>query len=162
MTEKVQIQKTESVFDEIEKIQDRILRRAYDLFVGNGGAPGKDLENWLTAERELVWKPAIELTEDNNVFKLKMAATGIDPKDLQIEVTPEDLLVKAETRHEHKEDKGAVHKCEFECGSLFRTVHFPRKVDPDLVKAEFNNGLLTLTAPVAEEARARKVKIEAA
>ena len=87
MAETLPIRKSKSIFDEIDKIQDRIMRRAYEIFSGNGGIFGKDIEDWLQAERELVWKPAIELEEKENEFMLQVAAPGIDPKDIDIEVT---------------------------------------------------------------------------
>jgi HSP20 family protein len=144
------------------QIQDRIMRRAYDLFRVNGGIFGRDLEDWLQAERELVWTPSIELEEKNDEFRLQVAVPGVDPKDIDIEVTPEDILVKADLHHEHKEKKGEVYACEFASGNLFRTVHLPRKIDPDKVKAEFKNGMLSLKAPIAQESRAKKIQVEAA
>jgi HSP20 family protein len=161
-TETLPIKKTQSIFDEMEKMRDRIMRRAYEIFEGNGHSFGKDLDDWLKAERELLRKPAIELREKDDEFLIDVAVPGIEAKDLDIEVTPEDLLVKGETHHEHKEEKGKVHTSEFESGSVFRTIHFPKKIDPDKVKAEFKNGVLHLKAPVAEEQRAKKVEIEAA
>ena len=158
----VAVQKKDSFWDQIQRMEDRIMRRAYDIFKGNGSEVGKDLDNWLTAERELIWKPAIELKEKDNQFELQVAVAGIDPKDLKIEVTSEELLVSGETKKEKKEDKGEVHTSEFQSGSLFRSVRFPKKIDPDKVKAEIKNGLLTVTAPVSEEAKARKVEIHAA
>ena len=86
----------------------------------------------------------------------------MEAKDLNIEITPDDVLVKGETYHEHKEEKGKVHTCEFRSGSLFRTIHLPRKIDPDKVKAEFNNGMLRLKAPIAKEQQAKTVQINAA
>jgi HSP20 family protein len=154
------IKKTESIFDDMKKMHDRIMKRAFEIFDGNGHAPGTDLENWFQAEKELVWTPAIELEETGNEIRLQIAAPGVDAKDIDIEVTPEDVLVKAETRHEHKEDKGKVHVCEFTSGSLFRSVHLPKKIDPDKVKAEFKNGVLSLTAELAKEALARKVELK--
>jgi len=77
-------------------------------------------------------------------------------------VTQEDLLVKGETRIEKKEQKGEVHTSEFESGSLFRSIHFPKKVDPNKVKAELKNGLLTITAPIAEEVKVQKAKGQSA
>jgi len=52
--------------------------------------------------------------------------------------------------------------CEFKTGSLFRAVHFPKKIDPGKVKAAFSNGLLILTAPIAAEFQAQKARGEAA
>jgi HSP20 family protein len=105
-----------------------------------------------------VWKPAIELEEKDNQFRLEIAAPGIDPADINIEVTAEDILVSADVRHEHDETRRNVHICEFALGSLFRSIHLPKKIDPDRVKAEFKNGLVTLRAPLAEATRARKAK----
>jgi|SRR5215467_12018283 len=162
MAETVPTRKLPSVFDEINAIQDRITRRAYELFESNGSVLGRDLEHWLQAERELLWKPPLELTEKDGKFQLQAAIAGLEPRDIGIEVTTEDIVLKAETKHEHKEQKGAVHYCEFEGGKMFRSIHLPKKIDPDKVKAEFKNGLLRVTAEIAEEARVRRIKPEAA
>jgi HSP20 family protein len=162
MAETLPIKKTESIFDELEKMQDRLMQRAYDIFRTNGGSVGRDLADWLEAERELVWRPNIELEEKDNEFRLKVAVPGVDPKDIDIEVSPQDILVKAELRHEHKEKKGEIHTCEFASGNLFRSIHLPKRIDTDKVKAEFKNGMLTLKAAVAEQARAKKVAVDAA
>jgi HSP20 family protein len=155
------IKKTESIFDELKNMQDRIMHRAYDIFEKNGRALGRDLEHWLHAERQLVWKPAIELNERDEAFHVSVAIPGVDPKALDIEIAPDYLLIKAEIHHEHTFDKGKVHACEFETGSLFRSIQFPKKIDPNKVKAEFTNGMLYLTAVVAGEANLRKVEVKA-
>jgi HSP20 family protein len=155
------VKKTESIFDELNNMHDRIMKRAFEIFDGNGQVFGRDLEDWLQAERELVWKPAIELEEKDREIRLQIATPGVDPKDIDIEVTPEYILVKAETHHEHKEDKGEVHICEFTSGNMFRSVYLPKKIDPDRVKAEFKDGMLSLTAEIAKEAQARKIELKA-
>ena len=162
MSETLPIRKTHSVFDEVRDVQNRVMERAYEIFRGTGGALGRDLENWLSAERELVWKPPIELREKDHEFSLEVAAPGVEAKDIDIEVTPEHILVKAQTSHEHKEEKGDVHTCEFEAGSMFRAIHLPKRINPEKVKAQFKDGLLTLTAEIAEEAGAKKVIVDAA
>jgi HSP20 family protein len=157
------VRKTKSIFDELGAVQDRIMRRAYEIFDGNGHVFGRELDDWLRAEQELIWKPTIELEEKDNVFTIQIAVAGVDPKDLDIEATSEDILVKAETKHERKEEKkGKVHVSEFASGNLFRAIRLPKKIDPEKVTAEFKNGLLTLKAEIAEEVRARKVKVDAA
>jgi HSP20 family protein len=161
-TESLPVKKSHSVLDQLQKVQDRIMQRAYEIFDGNGQIFGRDLDNWLQAETELLWKPAIELSEKDNEFLVKVAVPGVDAKDLNVEVTPEELLVKGESRHEQEEKKGKIHTTEIRSGSIFRTIRFPKKVNPDKVKAEFKNGMLTLTAQVAEEQQAKKVNIEAA
>jgi HSP20 family protein len=162
MAEALPIRKSKSIFDEIERMQDRIMRKAYDIFRWNGSIVGKDLEDWLQAERELVWRPAIELQEKEDEFLLQVAAPGVNPKDIDIEVTPEDILVRADIHHEHRKEEGKTHICEFAHGNLLRSIHLPKKIDPDKVKAEFKDGMLSLKAPVAEEARAKKIPLQAA
>ena len=162
MAETLPVRKSKSIFDEMDRMRDRIMRRAYDIFSSNGGIFGRDIDNWFQAEQELVWKPPIELEEKDDEFLLQVATPGVDPKDIDIEVTPEDILVKADVHHEHKEKKVDVYACEFASGNLFRSIHLPKRIDPDKVKAEFKNGMLSLKAPVAAEARAKKVTVEAA
>src|SRR5262245_7758650 len=154
------VRKAESVLDEIEKINHEIMRRAYEIFAGRGGGSGNELDNWLAAERELVWRPAIELREKNKEFLVNIAVPGIDPADVDVEVTPDHLLVRGEFRHEHAEEEGKIHACEFETGSLFRVISFPRRVDTDKVKADFKNGILRVRAVIAEEQKRKKVAIE--
>jgi len=153
------VKKTESISDELKQMQDHIMHRAYDRFERDGSL-GRDLEHWLAAERELVWKPPLELTEKNNEFNLRIAVPGVDPKDIDIKVTPEHLLLKAKAPHEHSEDRGHVHVCEFGTGNLFRSIQFPKIISPDKVKAEFQNGVLHLNARVAE-AEAGKIELKA-
>lgn len=137
----VQPRKVETVFDETERVEKQITQRAYDLFLNRGAVDGGDLEDWFTAENELTWKAAVELSEKNAEFVVQAAIPGLEPKDLDVQVTPDDLVIKAATSHTHKEEEGIVHICEFRSGELFRRVYFPKKIDPNHVKAEYANGL---------------------
>jgi HSP20 family protein len=150
------IKKAESILDELEKMHDRIEKRAFEIFDGSDRTFGSDLDDWLAAERELIWKPSVELTEKDNEFSLRIAVPGVDPKDIDIEVTPEYLLVRGEAHQEHEEDRGRVHVCEFESGNLFRSIHFPKKINPGKVKAELKNGVLLVNAGIAVEAKTKR------
>jgi HSP20 family protein len=155
------IKKTESIFDELQQMHDRIMKRAFEIFDGNGHEFGRDLEHWLQAERELVWKPSIQLEEKDNKFLLQVALPGVESKDIDIQVTPEEILVKADLHREQKEKKDNVHTSEFASGNFFRAVRLPKKIDPEKVKSEFKDGMLQLTADVAQEAQARKIELKA-
>jgi HSP20 family protein len=154
------IRKVESIVDEIEKLHAQVARRAHEIFEKSGVMFGNDLDNWLAAETELTWKPSIELSEEDNRFVVKVAVPGVNPEDINVRVTPDDLLIKAEDRHEHREDRGAVHMCEFSSGMLFRAVHFPKKINPAKVQGEFKNGMLRLTAEVAKQGQSRKAEVQ--
>jgi HSP20 family protein len=101
------------------------------------------------------------MREKGRQFLLEMAVPGADVNDLDIQVTPDDLLVKGDVHHEHREEKGQVYACEFESGSLFRAIRFPRKINPKKVTAECKNGMLHIKAPIALEQRAKKVRMGA-
>ena len=156
------IHRADSILHEMKIMHDHIRQRAYEIFLQDGSQSGRDLEYWFRAEDELLLKPTVELLEKDRKFRLEVALPGADTKDISIAVTPEEIVFKASIRHEHKEDIGEVHICEFETGELFRSVNLPKKIDPDRVKAEFRNGLLRVTAEIAEEQRAKKATSEAA
>ena len=152
----------DSICDQLEQLHQRIAQRAYELFRGRGTSCGDTWADWLTAERETVWKPAIELREKDGTFTVAAALAGVDPKDVNVDITPQDLVIKAQTEHAHSKDEGQVHQCEFVAGQVFRSVHFPKPVDVAKAKAEYRNGLLTVTAPIVAEAQAKRLDIKAA
>ena len=157
--ETVDVQKVDSLFDDLDRLQQAIRERAYDLF--RSGTQWSDaLLDWLTAERELVRRPPVELRQEGNHFELVAALPGVDPSEVEVRVTSEDVLIKTNAVHEHAAGS-TVHICELGRGKIFRTVHFPETIDPDSVKAEFKNGMLTVRAVVAK-ATAKKVNIKAA
>jgi HSP20 family protein len=145
----VALRKAETIFNEIDRLNSAINQRAYDLF-RDRGTMGAPMADWLDAERQLVWKPAIELRRKDSQFEVLAATPGVDARELDVQVTPEDLLIKANIHHEHKPEEGTVQVCEFTEGQLFRSIHFPEKVDPDSVTAEYRNGMLRITASIAK------------
>ena len=158
----VRMTQKDSIVDQLEQVQQRVAERAYELFRGRGTFWGDAWADWFTAERETVWKPAIELRERDGTFTVEAALPGVDPKDVNVDITPQDLVIKAETEHTHSKDEGRVHQCEFVAGQVFRSVHFPKPVDVAKAKAEYRNGLLIVTAPIIPEAQAKRLDVKAA
>ena len=157
----IDVKKSESIFDELDRLHQAVSRRAYDLF-RNGGTWGGALADWLTAEHELISKPAIELRQKDNQFEILVALPGVDAKDIDVQVTPENVLIKVETTEERTTDKGTVHLSEFVSAKIFRSIPFPNRVDPDSAKADYKNGMLRLTAAIAKVVTAKQVDIKAA
>jgi HSP20 family protein len=156
----IELRRNATIVDELDQLQRRIRDRAYDLFVDRGDLWGDALSDWLTAERDLIWKPAVELRQKDGQVEILTALPGLEAKDVDVQVTAEDVLIKADVVHEHTERDGTVHVCEFENGTAFRSIHLPVKIDPDSVKAEYRNGMLRLTAPVAKAAVPGKVNVQ--
>jgi len=158
----IALHKAETILNELDQLHTAISRRAYDLFRDRGSLWSGPLADWLDAERQLVWKPAIELRQKNGQFEVLAATPGVEAKDLDVQITPEDMLIKADIHHKHAPEEGAVQVCEFIAGQLFRSIHFPEKVDPDSATAEYRNGMLRVTASIAKPAGQKKVAITTA
>lgn len=158
----VTLRKTETIFNEVDQLRAAISRRAFGLFRERGDGWGDPLVDWLKAERQLVWKPAIELREKNGQFEVLVATPGVDAKALDVQITAEDVLIKADVHHKHTPEEGAVELCEFTGGPLFRSVHLPEKIDPDSAAAEYRDGMLRITANVAKPVAETKVEVVAA
>ena len=154
-TNEIAVRRTKAIFEELEHLQDSIRQRAFDLFRERGDWLGGPLANWLTAEREMVWTPAIEVRQKDSEVEVLAATPGVEAKDLDVEVTPDDLLIQAHIGHRHTPAEGEVSVCEFKSGQLFRSIHFPQRIDTQSVKADYRNGMLHLTAAVAASAAHR-------
>lgn len=105
-----------------------------------GGAPG----------RGMTWTPAIELKQTETDIVLKAEVPGVDAKDLDVQVT-ENAVSIAGSHHaeERTETEGMVH-CELRYGQFQRWVPLPTPVHYEQAKADFKNGILTLTLPKLE------------
>ena len=157
---KIRFRAVDGVLDEIEAMQQRVAERAQKIFRERGGAFGHALDDWLRAERETVWRPALEVRRMKDGFVIEAAVAGLDPKQFDVRVTATELLLAADVRHSDREQEGEVVLCEFVNGPLFRSYKFPEPIDPSRVLAEYRNGLLRVTAPLAHAAT--KVEIQAA
>lgn len=122
------------------------------------------LFNELTSIREetATWIPAIELKDVGDAFTLRAQLPGVTAKDLDIQVTREAVSIAGEHRYESKtEEKGYLHS-EFRYGKFQRVIPLPGAVQNDQVKADYQDGILTLTLPKVPELRNQVVKINLA
>jgi HSP20 family protein len=157
---KVRCRTVDSVLAEVEGMQRQIAQRAQEIFRARGGILGHAVEDWIKAERETVWRPALEVRRTKNAFIVEAAVAGIDPKQLDVRVTPTELVLGAPVHHSDREQEGEVVLCEFANGPLFRSYKFCEPVDPARVSAQYRNGMLRVTAPLAQPAT--KVEVQAA
>jgi len=157
---KVRFQTVESVLDDIATMQRRIAERAQKIFRERGGAFGHALEDWVKAEHETIWRPALEVRRTKDAFVIEAAAAGLDAERFDVRVTSTELLLAADVHHSDRDQEGEVVVCEFVNGPLFRSYTFPEPIDPARVSAEYRNGLLRVTAPLAHPAT--KIEIRAA
>lgn len=146
---------------ETERVVDAIRRRAFHHFLARGGNSGSDLDDWLRAERELIWSPGAELMENDKELALRVHAPGFEPGDIKITVTPDSVLIEAEAAHRHEKSNGKVHFCEFTRKSI-RRFDLPEAINVDKVSATLDKGILQVVAAKAQAAsKGRTVPVTA-
>jgi HSP20 family protein len=111
---------------------------------------------------EATWMPAVELVDAGDNFVLKAQLPGIDPKDIDVQVTPEAISISGERRYENTDEKSGYVRSEFRYGKFHRVLPLPAPIQNDSVQAEYKDGILTLTLPKVTEARNKVVKINLA
>ena len=134
--------------EHLETITDSIRKRAFNIFQNNGGN-GSEVDDWLQAERDVVWSPASELVDHEKEFRARIALPGFDVRDIQVSAMPDALVIQADATHTHEGKSGDVCFCEFSGKKLFRRLQLPASVDVDKVTASVDKGILEVTAPKA-------------
>lgn len=106
--------------------------------------------------------PAVDLTETADEIIAKVSIPGMKPEDVKISLTGDVLNLSGEfsTESESGEKGITYHLREHRYGAFSRSITLPTAVQGDKVKAEYENGLVTLTLPKAEEARPKTVNIK--
>jgi HSP20 family protein len=105
------------------------------------------------------WNPAVDIYETDQQLVLKAELPGIDPKDVDIRVEDGTLYLKGERKYEKDVKEGNYHRVERSYGSFTRTFSLPNSVNLDNIKADYKDGVLTLTLAKREEAKPKTIKI---
>lgn len=137
----------ERLWNEVNDITDHIRREAFSLYERRGGAGGSDLQNWLDAQREVVWSPPSEVVERDHSYRARVAVPGFDPRDLHVFATPDALIIQGEKAHSHEGKDGTVRLCEFSSRKMFRRIDLPSQIDVRRTMATVENGMLQVDAP---------------
>ena len=104
--------------------------------------------------------PPLDLAESEEAIVVKLEVPGIDPKSLDISILGDSLYVKGEKKTE-KEEKGKTwHRVERSYGAFCRQVSLPSSVDPNRIEAQTKDGLLTITLPKVEQAKAKHIPVK--
>jgi len=142
-----------TLMQKISALSEEIRNRAYSLFEKRGKADGSDVEDWLNAEREIIWSPASELIDSKDKISVRLALPGFDAKDVEVSATPDSIVVQAESTHTHDSKEGDIRFCEFSGKTLFRRLDLPAEVDVEKITASLEKGILEITAPKATAKR---------
>jgi len=104
--------------------------------------------------------PAVDLYQTANDVIVKASLPGMKAEDIQISITGDVLTMSGEMKEEKEVDEVAYHLRERRFGRFSRTIQLPSAVITDKGSAVFENGVLTLTLPKAEETRAKTIAVK--
>ena len=105
--------------------------------------------------------PAIDMYQTDDEIVVKAALPGIKADEVQINITGELLNIKGEIKQEEEKKERAWHIREQRWGAFERSVMLPTDVVADKAKADFENGILTITLPKAEGVKPKTINIKA-
>ncbi len=134
------------------------------------------LENWPTPfsgmmdeffgrnrGENMLWGPNVDITETPDMYEIHCELPGVRPDDVQINLNNNVLTITGEKKQEIKEGRDERNnplRIERSYGRFERSFALPSSVNPDSVHAVFEDGVLHIELPKAEEARSRPIKIE--
>jgi HSP20 family protein len=128
---------------------DQVLQR----FFGEGSDGGNG--NGLTA-----WAPRVDVEEDDKQYVVRADLPGVDPKDVEITVADNALVIRGQSKQEREEKDKNYHRIERIVGQFYREIPLPREIDADKIRATTANGVLTVTIPKKAEAQPKKITVQ--
>ena len=105
--------------------------------------------------------PAVDMYQTDDEIVVKAALPGFKADEVQINVTGDVLTLRGELKHEEEKKEKAWHIREHRWGSFERSIALPTQVMADKAVADFENGILTITLPKAEEVKPRTITVKA-
>jgi HSP20 family protein len=142
----------ENLRDEAHHVLDRWLsRRAHAL--------DRTEESWAPA-RIFSAGPGLELTETDNEVMVTVELPGLDKKDFAVEISGDRLVIRGEKKAMMERKGREYYYTEQSYEAFARTVALPCAVEADKASAKYKNGVLRLTLPKTEQARARRVRVK--
>lgn len=126
------------------------IERMFEDFSRQGG--------WAPATGGLM-APRIDVSESEGELKIEAELPGVEEKDVEVVLANDRLTIRGEKKQETEEKKKDYHVVERSYGSFARTIALPFETEADKVKADFANGVLTVTVPKSPEVKAQEKKI---
>jgi HSP20 family protein len=132
--------------------------RMMDDFFGRSMRPWWPAR-WLRGDGEIT-APVVDVYEEKDEVVVKAELPGLDKKDIEVNISDSELILKGEKKKEEKIDEENYYKCERSYGAFLRSVELPTDVQADKVKASFKNGILEIRLPKTEEAKTKEIKVK--
>ena len=141
-----------------EEIYHSIARRAFEIFESSGRVSGRDHEDWLKAEAELLHPVHLDIAESDEAVTVRAEVPGFSAKELEIRLAPRRLAItgKRQTKQEQSTENTIYsERC---VDQVFRLVELPAEVNPEKATATLNEGILQLAIPKVTLTRSVKAQ----
>lgn len=107
-----------------------------------------------------MWIPPVDLAETAEKITIKAEIPGIDPKEVNISIQENILLIKGEKKEEQEEKGKNYYRMERRYGSFSRSIDLPASVDTNKITAECKNGVLEITLQKKEEIKPKQIQVK--
>jgi HSP20 family molecular chaperone IbpA len=131
----VPIQRVQDAAEQLRDILGAIELRAFELFERRGGECGRDLEDWLAAEAELVYRTSAIINDQADRVEVRIGVEGVSPQTVAVLLTEQKLVVRGEAWCE----SGPGHKW------MLVRIDLPASVNPDSATAVLESSELAVT-----------------
>src|SRR5882724_10658996 len=108
------------------------------------------------------WVPPVDIQETEHELILKADVPDVDMKDIDVRMENGTLTLRGERKFETHKNEGGWHRVERSYGAFERAFTLPDTVSPEGVKADYKNGVLTVSLPKKEIAKPRQIKVDVA
>jgi HSP20 family protein len=105
------------------------------------------------------WAPALDVHEDKDNFIVRTELPGLKREDIEVSLQDGALIISGERKVEEKREGVEVHRQERFYGKFQRALTLPAPVAADKVKAQYKDGVLTITLPKTEEAKPKQIDV---
>ncbi|HMO35500.1 MAG TPA: Hsp20/alpha crystallin family protein [Gemmatales bacterium] len=139
-----------SPFQQFHREMDQLMQR----FFGDA-----DLET--TSKQMASWTPRVDVEEDDKQYLVKVDLPGVDPKEVDISVHENALVIRGQRKEEKEEKKKNYHRVERFTGEFYREIALPRGIDAEKIQAKSANGVISITIPKKAESQPKRVAIQA-
>ena len=106
------------------------------------------------------WMPAVDIFQsDASEVVLKAELPGLKREDIDVQVENNTLTIKGQRRQDSEVKKEHYHRVERCYGAFSRSFSLPNTIDSTKVRAEYHDGVLTVTLPMREESKPRQIQV---
>jgi len=105
------------------------------------------------------WAPAVDIYETENELVVKADLPEVSEKDLDVRVENNMLSIRGERKFEKKVEEENYLRVERTYGTFSRSFSLPNTISTEAIKADYKNGVLTVTLPKRAESKPKQVKV---